>query len=179
MVHAHRRRRGQQGFIAAYLIAAIGLFTVVAYAMSQMYDANAEARWIKQQTDVLYEQTQLIRKQIIGCGTKYPDGNNGDLTAIEDYRKYPRTWADLAYVECPGAPTGQQGLFVGKDGVFLKQLPADFGGWSYLNNGFGIRVSLRASTPRGLQALTRTAERLGPNEASRSGDVFTFIVANP
>jgi hypothetical protein len=172
-------RRAQHGFVAAYLIGAIALFSVVAYAMSQMYDANAEARWRRQQADSVYEQTQLIRKQVVACGVKYPNGDNGDLAALDYYRKYPRTWSDLSYVECPGAPSTDRGLFTGKDGIFLKQLPPDFGGWSYANNGWGIRVSMRANTPRGIEVLSRLAQRIGPNEASQSGDVFTFIVAAP
>ena len=62
----------QGGFVAAYLIAAIALFSLMAWAASQMIDANAQLRWISMTADLIYDQTQLTRKVVIECGTDLP-----------------------------------------------------------------------------------------------------------
>lgn len=169
----------RRGFATAYLIAAISLMSLVAWAGSQMWDANAEIRWIAATTDVVHEQTLLIRKQIIYCGTSFPAGLNSDPSSLSPYKKYPASSFSLAQVTCPGAPAAEQLVFGGRDGIFLRKLPSDFGSWSYANNEAGITATLTTSTSRGAKVTAKLASRLGGAEASSAGNTFTFVVAAP
>ncbi|ABM97190.1 hypothetical protein [Methylibium petroleiphilum] len=184
MKHFKPIRRGvrldsQDGFVAAYLLFAIALFSLVAWAASQMIDANSQLRWISTTADSIYEQAQLTRKVVIDCGTTYPAGVNGDAQSLSYYKKYPGGNASLSSIQCPGAPAGQQSLLSGRDGVFLGKLSPDFTAWSYSNNSAGITISLRATSSRGVEALARVSRRIGSTESILSGDQLTFIVAAP
>lgn len=172
-------RSKQRGFATAYLLVAIVLFSLVAWEMSQMYDANQQVRWAKTSTDLIYDQALLIRTQVIACGTSYPSGVNTDPNSLSYYKKYPGSSATLDTIQCPGAPAGQQLTWGGRDGVFLRKLPSDFTSWSYTNGSAGITVSLNSTTSRGHDALARLVTKFNANEASMSGNRFTFVVANP
>ena len=169
----------RRGFATAYLIAAIALMSVVAWAASQMWDANAEIRWIGATTDVLQEQAYLIRKQVISCGTAYPGGSNTDPASLTQYKKYPGSNSELSLITCPGAPAAEQTLFSGRDGVFLRKLSSDFSSWSYANTSAGITATLKTNSSRAAQVASKLATRFGAAEASVSGNTFTFIVATP
>lgn len=169
----------QRGFVAAYLIAAIALFSLMAWAASQMLDANSQLRWISQAAEAVYDQTQLTRRVVVACGTAYPAGVNDDAQSLSYYKKYPGSSALLSAIECPGAPAGLQSLLAGRDGVFLGKLPPDFGAWSYANTSGGISITLRATSTRGVEALSSVARRVGPTESILAGDRLTFIVATP
>lgn len=169
----------RRGFATAYLIAAIALLTLVVWAGSQMMDANAEIRWVGSSTDVVQEQAYLIRKQVIACGTTYPGGDNGDASSTSGYRKYPASNADLSLITCPGAPLAEQKVFGGRDGVFLRKLPADFSAWTYANTAAGLTASLTTNSSRGAQVAAKLAARFGAAEASASGNTFTFVIAAP
>lgn len=169
----------QRGFAQAYLIAVIALFSLSAYAMSQMYDANDHARWKKTTSEVLTEQLLLIRKQVIACGTAYPEGINSDAGSLPKYKRYPSSDSSLASVTCPGAPTGERLTFGGQHGVYLRKLPPEFGTWSYQNGAAGLTVTLRAVQPRGKEVFASVASRFNAVETAIAGDQFTFVVAAP
>lgn len=169
----------RKGFATAYLIAAIALMGLVAWAGSQMWDANAEIRWVGATSDIVQEQAYLIRKQVISCGTAYPGGDNGDAASTSAYRKYPASSPDLGLITCPGAPVAEQKVFGGRDGIFLRKLPPDFSAWSYANTAAGITATMTTNTARGAQVAAKLAARFGAAEASVSGNTFTFVIAAP
>lgn len=175
----HARGIGQRGFAVAYMIAAISLLSLVGWVGSQMLDANAEVRWISTTTDVVFDQVQLIRKQVLACGANYPAGDNGDASSLSHYRKYPGSNVDLAAITCPGAPAAEQVVWSGRHGIFLRKLPNDFAAWSYSNTAAGISVSVRATSSRSITVGNRLAARLGSAEGRMVGDTFTFVVAAP
>lgn len=172
-------RRKQRGFVQAYMIAAIAMFSLSAYAMSQMYDANDQVRWRKATSDLLVEQMLLIRKQVIACGTAYPDGINNDAGSLPQYKRYPSSNINLGAVTCPGAPSAEQLTFGGQHGVYLRKLPPEFGIWRYQNSVSGLTVTVRAVQPRGQEVFTSIARRFNPVETSVAGDQLTFVVASP
>lgn len=173
------RRAHEVGFVHAYLLAAIALFSLMVWAASQMFDANNHLRWVKTTADIVFDQSLIIRKQVIACGTEYPAGMSGGAATVAN-QKYPATTATgLAATVCPGAPADEAPLWSGRDGVFLRKLGPDFATWSYENGAAGIVVTLQGSTPRGVEVLTKVVNRLGAAEASMVGDTYHFLVAAP
>ena len=169
----------QGGFVVGYFLLIISLFSVSAWAFSNMYDANAELKWIKANADLIYDQSLLIRKEMISCGAMYPEGVNNDPNALPNYKKYPGSVMTISSAECPGAPANLKTVLAGRDGNFLRQLPTDFSAWSYQNSSAGLTAILQASTPRAAEVIGRVANRFGTAEAVRNGNVYTFVIAAP
>lgn len=184
MIHLAQRTRKaarvrQSGFMVGYFLLVISLLSVSVWAFSNMFDANAELKWIKANTDLIYDQSLLIRKEVIACGTLFPEGVNNDPNSLPNYKKYPGSALTLSSAECPGAPVSLKYVLAGRDGNFLRQLPSDFSAWSYQNGSAGLTTILQASTPRAAEVLGRVANRFGVAEASRNGNVYTFVIAAP
>lgn len=149
-------RSAARGFAASYLVFAIGLMTLVALGISRMNDDQAERRLVTQSQRMVLQQADLIRAQVVLCGTMYPSGNNG--TAFRP--RFPATPVSglVADLDCPGDPNANRNLWRGQYGVTLPAAPFGLSAWRYANDATSLRIWIDVSgNPSMVLALQRAA----------------------
>ena len=109
-------------------------------------------------------QGDTIRARVVDCATAYPNGDNGSGFAPA----FPAaaTARSVDVLTCPGAPVAQQALWSGGDGVFAPGPVTGFGGWQYVNDASGIRITLVAANPTDAAADRAMRRIVGAQPAS-------------
>lgn len=149
------RQRPPRGYIMAYLLVGITAMSLVAVAVSRSGDDQAERRFVSEAQRVVLHQGELVRAQILLCGTMYPGGNNGSGFRV----RYPAAPVSglVRDLECPGVPSGgNRNLWSGARGVTLPPPPRGMQEWRYANDATSMRIWITADTTMAL-ALERAA----------------------
>ena len=168
------RRHG--GFAFAYVIGMIALMAAIAAATISMARTNSVANYIFNTTSSVYAAANVISTKIRYCPLSFPGGDNGTGYAIQ----YPGATTEVLVVSlvCPGRSAYT--LFTGGDGVFLPQTPAQFTGWTYLNDSLGVRIKLVSDGSDAHNAiLANVAAKFTTTEASLSGSTLTIWIKTP
>lgn len=171
-------RRHGEGFAAATVLFAIGLFVLLGTVTMATSRSNAKARQFQETKDQIVAQAELVFSTLVLCRTIYPAADNG--TGF--HKAYPATPAAPGLVSalvCPGQPG--QSIWSGDARAMSPRLLPGFGAWTYVNDAASVRIQLVASNAGVTfyqDLLDAVVARTGAGVASRSGDSLTFTLFN-
>ena len=167
-----------RGYIGVLLMTGILAAAAVGMVANERYQAAARESWINRAADALVLQSSVATTAILGCGSAYTKGDNGDSASATDAKRFPKTESRLENVQCPGAPANAKFILKGRDGAFVSSLPAEFGAWSYSNSPAGLSFSVQANSALAAIATRNAMKRIGSN-ATLTGSTLSVKVTYP
>jgi hypothetical protein len=169
--------RQSRGFVVAYLLFAISIVMLLTVWVVKTRDLYGSGQQMADVRDSVLAQANLIRSKIIACTINFPAGNNG-LGFRLPYPAPPGSGL-VSDLDCPGAPTGAQGLWRGDDTIFMPPPPRGMSAWTFAHDATSIRISITAtdlSTPV-TAALDNVARRIGQATYSTSTNTLAITIA--
>ena len=182
----------ENGSVIFYIFLAIGLLAMLTFSVVDSSRTNTSAQQSYRIAEDLYAQASNIQSAIMECVYTYPDGG-GDLDGDTDIDSadnpnipYPleadsgnnpaangTTDKEVRYIQCPGAPSGEEFIYdgVGTKGRFLPPPKYGFSEWNYYNDADGVRIVAVGSNND--RASARAVEAVADRYEDCQADVDT------